>query len=146
MYAVIKDNEIIGFHEDLEVVKKFTTSFNPNSVEIIKIKKKKEKKLRENPFYDDLYLVRYGDTYLPMNLYLVAKEENSQDEYDLRYCRDIISKILISVKLKNKKDFNSLFRSMNIISNLMENPGQLDYNILQQIKSMREEYKNKLEE
>ena len=146
MYAVMKKDEIIGFHEDLEVVKKFTTSFNPDSVEIVKIKKKKEKKIRKNPFYDDLYLVRYGDNYLPINLYMTAKEISFQEEYDLKYCKDIISRIITTVKFKKMKDFDALYRSMNIITDLIDNPGELDYETLKQIKSMRDEYKIKLGE
>lgn len=146
MYAVMKKDEIIGFHEDLEVVKKFTTSFNPDSVEIVKIKKKKEKKIRKNPFYDDLYLVRYGDKYLPINLYMTAKEISLQEEYDLKYCKDIISRIITTVKFKKMKDFDALYRSMNIITDLIDNPGELDYETLKQIKSMRDEYKIKLGE
>lgn len=146
MYAVMKKDEIIGFHEDLEVVKKFTTSFNHDSVEIVKIKKKKEKKIRKNPFYDDLYLVRYGDNYLPINLYMTAKEISFQEEYDLKYCKDIISRILTTVKFKKMKDFDALYRSINIITDLIDNPGELDYETLKQIKSMRDEYKIKLGE
>lgn len=146
MYAVMKKDEIIGFHEDLEVVKKFTTSFNPDSVEIVKIKKKKEKKIRKNPYYDDLYLVRYGDKYLPINLYMTAKEISLQEEYDLKYCKDIISRIITTVKFKKMKDFDALYRSMNIITDLIDNPGELDYETLKQIKSMRDEYKIKLGE
>lgn len=146
MYAVMKKDEIIGFHEDLEVVKKFTTSFNPDSVEIVKIKKKKEKKIRKNPYYDDLYLVRYGDKYLPINLYMTAKEISFQEEYDLKYCKDIISRIITTVKFKKMKDFDALYRSITIITDLIDNPGELDYETLKQIKSMRDEYKIKLGE
>ena len=145
MYACVKDDEIIAFHDEYEVVERFTTSFSPNDdIKIIKIKKKKEKHIRKNPSYDELYLVRYGDNYIPMNLFLISQEEDCEKNYDLKYCKDVLYRILETKQITSLKDFNAISRVIKIITHLME-PSIYDVNTLNELKMLKEMYRNSVD-
>ena len=77
MYAVIKNDNVIAIHDKLETVEKFIKQEKNNDMEIIKIKKKKKsRKLYEK--YSNLYLVRYGDRYIPQELFETIEKEDKK--------------------------------------------------------------------
>ena len=71
MYGVLKSGIVIAIHDELDVINKFIDSQNSDisDYKIVKIKKKSHKKYKYLYEYQDLYLVRYGDNYVPFKLY-----------------------------------------------------------------------------
>lgn len=106
MYCVYDNNEnVIAFHDDKDVVRTYILklkSTNPTSqdLHIGKIKKKKIKSIVD---LDNLYLVRYGDTYIQAGYIEYLELVSSQSIYDNKMCKDVLLKILECEPLLNKE-------------------------------------------
>lgn len=106
MYCVYNEDEkIIAFHDDLEVVETYIRHLknsNPGLYEmhVGKIKKKKLKNLQD---FDNLYLVRYADTYVQSGFTAYLELVSSQYISDEKQCKEILLRILECRDLTDKE-------------------------------------------
>ena len=122
MYCVFDtNNNIIAFHDDLEVVelyKDHVTRSNPDLPElhIGKIKKKKMKRIDD---YDELYLVRYSDTYVQSGYLIYLELLSDQFIYDEQQCRDVLLRILECRDITDKER-KSIERTVKVVDRILQ--------------------------
>jgi hypothetical protein len=106
MYCVYdNDDNVIAFHDEYDVVETYIHHVrvsNPESpdLHIGKIKKKKIKTIID---LDNLYLVRFGDTYVQSGYVEYLEIISSQSIYDNKCCKDVLLKILECNPLSDKE-------------------------------------------
>jgi hypothetical protein len=122
MYCVYDDrNNIVAFHDDLDIVEtyvehvKLTNEDHPE-LHIGKIKKKKLKNLTD---LDNLYLVRYSDTYVQSGYLIYLELISSQHIYDEQQCRDTLLKIL-ECNIITDKERKSIERTVEVIDRFLQ--------------------------
>ena len=120
MYVVFNDSfEVEAIHDEKRVVKKYVENVYNTSkkqLSIIKIKKKDVKKIKNK---DDLYLVRYADTYI-QSCYIDYLEICDTKIYeDERYALDILCRIIETRRL-NKKDTKVLEKAVLILDRISD--------------------------
>ena len=134
MYGVLKSGIVIAIHDELDVINKFIDSQNSDisDYKIVKIKKKSHKKYKYLYEYQDLYLVRYGDNYVPFKFF-----------YDLKYCKDVLLRLL-EEKHNNHKDRKALFRCVKIIVDEINNGLSSDIDYLNNLSELNKAYKERI--
>lgn len=142
MYIIVKENQIIAAHDNKEVALKYLEDQNESSkMKILKIKKKKRKELEDIPDLLDVYLVRYGDLYIPYDQYIALKDLNGQRDFDLKYCRDVLFRLL-EENVVSKKDISAVKKVLSIVISEIESLDDNDYETLEKIKTHLNELKN----
>ena len=126
MYCVYDSNEhVIAFHDDYNVVETYVRriqqshvddKYNLPDLRIGKIKKKKVKHIRE---FDDLYLVRYSDTYVQSGYLEYLEIVSCQCIYDNQQCKDILLRILECNQISNKER-KSIEKTVEIVDRLLK--------------------------
>lgn len=135
--AIIRHHDIIdiiGIHDDKEVVKKFiiqNIEKNP-SLEFVKIKKKILKN-EDITLYDSKYLVRLSDKYIPYELYETSKEISDEAIYDIKYCKDVLFRILEDSNL-TEKEVKAISKTIHVLDDEIRN---MELNVMD-IKSLQE--------
>lgn len=120
MYCVLNEEKIIAFHEEKRVVESYCESikkYHNKTLMIAKIKKHKRKKLKNISNYYDLYLVRYGDTYVQSGYIEYLEMHSPQIEYDHLQAKDTLLRIMELEELseKEKKAYQVVLRSLEEI-------------------------------
>lgn len=130
VYCVFLNSKIIAVHDEKKVVQMYCKDiydiYHIES-EIMTIDKKE---LNKN-IYTDLYLIRYGSSYIQSCYYGVAKYDDEQFLYDLNYSKDVLIRLLEFEK--NEKKSKHLRKSIEIIEkeiyrykNTVKSPIHLD--------------------
>lgn len=140
MYVVMKNKELIAAHEDKDIILEYICSQNDPSMEILKIKKRKSRKLEETSSFLDIYLVRYGNFYVPYGQYEAIKDVNGQRDFDLKYCRDILFRLL-EEKSVVKEDMPAVMKTISIVISEIESLDDNDYDQLEKLHRLCEELK-----
>lgn len=145
MYAAIKGKdkcEIIGVHDDKEVIEKFIEHNSNESLSLLKIKKSRYK---DFPDIENRYLVRLGDQYIPYELYSTAKEVSLEAVYDMEYCRDILFRLLEERHLP-EKDLKAISRTIRVISEEINlaNLNMMDITTLKYIQENKNEFRERI--
>ena len=106
MYCVYdNNNNVIAFHDEYDVVSsyiyhvKISNQDSPD-LHIGKLKKKKIKNVID---FDNLYLVRYGETYVQTGYLEYLELISSQSIYDNQQCKDVLLKILECNPISSKE-------------------------------------------
>lgn len=140
MYIIVKDKQIIAAHDDIEVVHEYWNSQNDPDMKILKVKKKKSAELIEIPDFENIYLVRYGDFYVPYEQYEALKELNGQRDFDLRYCRDVLFRLL-EENVVSTKEASILKKTLPIVISQIESIDDSEYEALDKLRKDLEEMK-----
>lgn len=82
MYGVVSDNRIIGIHEDIDICDNYAEEIRQNKNIICSVVKLKKKHKRNDKIYE-LYLLKYGDSYIQSKYYDTIEYEDNVilDEY-----------------------------------------------------------------
>ena len=103
MYICHNDGKIIAFHEDEDVVDMYIeTIYKYHDIKLDKSKIRK-KKLKNYQLDDDLYLVRYGETFVQSGYTIYLQLQSEQYIEDEKYARDVLYRILETRSVKGKK-------------------------------------------
>lgn len=143
MYGAMLNNNLIAYHEEKEVVNKFIEQQKNDDIQIIKIKKKKKKEILDDMDCQELYLVQYGEEYVPYEYYDTIKGITDQYSYDLIYCKNILYRLLEDGE-RSKKDMKAIFKTISIITEELSSSCNLSIQELETIRDMDNAYKNKL--
>ena len=136
MFVVIdEDKEIIAYHEEKRVVEKFVYNYNmtnKTNVTYKKIKKRYAKRLLKDK--DDLYLIKYGSSYIQYGYYDVMEIYHRDLITELEDVKDILYKI-IEVEYRNmsKKEIKHLQGSVEVIERLLHD----EYDVTPSLDSLR---------
>lgn len=143
MYGAILNNNLIAYHEDKDVVTGFVKQQKNDDIQVVKIKKKKRKKILDDIDCQELYLVQYGDEYVPYEYYNTMKGITDQYEYDLVYCKNILYRLLEDGD-RSKKDTKAIIKTISILTKEIESSNNLTMQELELWKELDKEYRNKL--
>ena len=139
MYGVIDMDRFIAFHDEKSVVKKYIRRIRDSSgkrLHYVKIKRKKAEKIKN---YLDLYLVRYGETYIQSGYVEAMETADPQVVYDHRYARDVIMRILEVSDMLTNNDVKVLGKAIKIIDRLIDD--EKDYTpSLEDLERMQDQY------
>jgi hypothetical protein len=112
---------VVAFHDELEVVETYVANAmrcnqNLPELHIGKIKKKKVKNMTE---YDELYLVRYCDTYVQSGYLVYLEILSDQFIYDEKLCKDVLLRIL-ECKDITDKERKSIERTVKVVDRVLQ--------------------------
>lgn len=124
MYVVYDKNyNIIAFHEDYDVceeyvenVFKYNKNLEPGDLSIDKLKKKSKYKLENK---DDLYLVRYANTYVQNGYLWYLEVLNGQLIDDDKYCLDVLKRILETSNI-SKDEYKVIKKAIVVVERLTD--------------------------
>jgi len=123
MYCVYDTTDkIIAFHDDIDVVTTYVTNIKKSNSDHpdLKIGKIKKKKVKSTIDFDDLYLVRYGDTYIQSKYIMYGELLSGQCIYDNQHCRDTLLRILECDDI-TPKERKTIERTVKIIDRILQN-------------------------
>ena len=139
MYASIDiSGKIIAIHDEKNIVEEYNNRvyyYHKIHLDIIKVKKKSVKKIS---YLDDLYLVRYGETYVQAGYLTYIQLAYDQMSEDLKFAQEIILRTLEINELSSKES-KVLAKSAAIL-------GRLHYESesytpsLNELKSLKDSY------
>lgn len=140
MWCAINDqDQIIAVHDNKRVIHlyiKRITMYHPEVVLFaVRIKKKL---LNETPNLDDLYLVRYGKTYLQAGYLIYVKLVSEQITEDHKFARDILYRIL-EVATLTKKETKQIGSTIKTLSRIIDDEEQYTPSF-SELQSLKMEY------
>lgn len=113
IYGVVVSNKLTAIHDDEEVINNYAESISSEYDMKTSIVKLNRKKIEYSNEYQDLYLVRYGDTYIQSKYFSIARDDDSQFKYDLQYAYDVLLRVMEFND--NPKDIKHLRKSVIVI-------------------------------
>ena len=144
MYGVKSDdNKLVAIHDELPIVIKFMNDQPNHKFEIVKLKKKFMKKIKETEDYTDLYLVRYNDKYIPYSVYETYKRTTDGYLYDLKFTKDILCRLLEEDSISSKER-KYISKTIEYLSNQIHGDNDIPLDILKSMKLLDDEYKERL--
>lgn len=115
------NNSLIAYHEDLDVVKEYVRNVKISHPDTdLVVGKMSEKFVKRKDPENELYLVRYSETYVQSG-YLIYLEVNSgQHIYDMKYCKEIIMRTIKECKDDlDDKDVKCLKKAAKIFDEIL---------------------------
>ena len=144
MYGVKSDdNKLVAIHDELPIVIKFMNDQPNHKFEIVKLKKKFMKKIKETEDYTDLYLVRYNDKYIPYSVYETYKRTTDGYLYDLKFTKDILCRLLEEDSISSKER-KYISKTIEYVSNQIHGDNDIPLDTLKSMKLLDDEYKERL--
>lgn len=147
MYKIVnKNNEIIAFNKRYDVCIKYINNLNRTyednndyfENELI-IQKIKNKKAKQHPDFNDLYLIRYNDTYIQSGYTDYLTISGEQVFYDNKYALDVLVKFLDTDYPMSKKDKKHIEHTIAFLFNVIKDD-KLYTPSLKDLKAMEEHY------
>lgn len=136
VYTVVNDaGDILAWHEDVNVVENYISKVYKTSKVSLNVNKERVDVVNK---LDDLYLARYGNTYIQIGYicYLSNLTENVIE--DNRYARDIILRELERCDL-TKKEKKTLSKAADILDRLVYEDSSYTP-CLTELQRIKEEY------
>ena len=115
MYGVMDSNgDLIAFHEEKRVIKKYMEDyFHTNNEHLLPFHIKKKKVSKYKHLYEDLYLIRYGGSYI-QSKYLIIKQLDIEPYLDdLYYAKDVLIRTIEFSD--SKKDIEKMSECYDIL-------------------------------
>lgn len=94
----------VAFHDERRVIDTFKVNYELSNPEekLIRVKLKKNQ-LDNYPEYSDLYLVRYGESFVQSKYLYIAQLDSDQIVYDYQYAKDMLNHIAEFIKDDKKR-------------------------------------------
>ena len=138
MYAVIDDDKIIAIHDEKRVVKTYIDRIKENCGKELVYGKLKKKHIKSTSDLYDLYLVKYGSTYVQSSYLEFVELADPQIIYDYQYAKDVILKML-EIDYLDQEDRKTLEKSVMIIENIIHNDEKYTPTI-EELERLRDQY------
>lgn len=120
MYGVVSNGQVIGIHNEMSAAESFSSTYNSeqgyDASSVIKIPKKNVRKVA--PCYDEIYLVRAGDTYIPSKLFSVYKKMTSETVNEYRLAIDILYRV-VETEDVSSRDMKSIEKVVCLLENFI---------------------------
>lgn len=130
--------KIIAIHDDKEVVEKYNMLIYHHHKIRLDIIKAKKKNIKNSAYFDDLYLVRYGETYVQAGYLTYIQLAYGQATEDEKYAKDILLRILELNKISNKER-KTLSKAVEILDRQIYSENQYTPS-LNELKRLKSEY------
>ena len=141
MYLAYYKGDLIGITDD-EITARIFEEDN-DGVRLYKMKDKKFYKKFTESEYINLWLVRYGDRYIPSGKFDVLSSISSSYTGELNYCKSILSSILGSEILPDNKS-KHIAKTIKILDELIEDSNtDMSLDMIEEIESLDNEYRIK---
>ena len=143
MYGAFdSDKKLIAFHDDKDVVDTYVISikhYHDIDLTICKIKKNAMYKLNGK---EDLYLVRYGSTYVQSGYVKYIQLASTQILDDDKYVLDVLYRILELEDELTKKEGKIIYKAIQILERLVSKDKEYtpSYQELQRLKTDYDPY------
>ena len=139
MYAVYDDDKhIVAIHDDIHVVEKYVKSVYRCHNILLQFKKVKKSSLNKPEIYDDLYLVRYADTYVQSGYLQYIDFAQSQFIEDDLQARDILMRIIEFSDLSRKEE-KKLLKAVKVLDNILKEDREYT-TTLDELKNLKNHY------
>lgn len=105
MFVLIRSGNAVACHESKKIILEYKNSLlrdNDDTDSMYKICKIKKNELKNHVNIHDIYLVRYGYTYVPYVYFESLDVMDSQIFQDNEFCIDILYRLLENPDLKDK--------------------------------------------
>ena len=136
--AYDQDKNIIAFHDKKHVVEKYIDSiYKLHKIQLNKGKIKKSSKYKLAG-KDDLYLIRYGDTYVQSGYLLFVQISQDQILEDEQYALDILYRLLETTRL-NEKQSKKIMKAIGVMEKLVHEDREYVPSF-DQLKTMKSDY------
>lgn len=139
MYAVIDNDKIIALHDEKRVVRIYIKRIAENTGKELNYVKIKKKRLNHISDLFDLYLVRYGSTYVQSKYIEYLDLADPQVMYDHEYAKDVIMKILEIDDYLDAEDRSVLEKSVEIIEGIIDTDKKYTPSI-EELERLKEHY------
>lgn len=114
MYGLVDEmNQPIAFHREKRVILKYMKGYEKTNNEMLRPIHIKNKKVKNYYHYEDLYLVRYGETYIQSKYLYVRQLDLEPLLHDLECAHDVIIRIIEFNN--NEKECSKLSKALDII-------------------------------
>lgn len=116
------DEKIVAYHEDKEVVEDYIyNAIRSNKLcnDDLRLVKIKDKLITKNRNLDDLYLVRYGSTYIQTGYLLYLQLVSNDAANENKYLIDLLLRTLEIYDLSDK-DVKTITKAVKVINKIIE--------------------------
>lgn len=141
-----KDGDAVAFHKEKRIIQKFKMDYEISNNTELDLFVIKGKNINKYPDYSDLYLVKYGESYVQTKYFYIANIEYGQIIYDYNYAKDVLNHIIEFTK-DNKKE-KHLMKAVEIIEgelrNIQSNISSIE--LLDELDNEYQTYQNKLDD
>ena len=116
-----ESGRIVAYHDNQSVVETYVQNMVRSHPEIepLKIIKQKRKQVKALDNYEDLYLVRCGETYVQSGYVEYLSVVSAQFIYDEKYVRDVMLKMLETGQVEKPKKVKIIKKAIKIIDDLL---------------------------
>lgn len=122
MFAVVKKEKrkivLIAYHNEKRVVKKYLESIKDK--DSLKILKTPNEWIEQQKDYEDLYLIRYGKTFVQCGYYEYIYEDYRTNLSELYLTKDVLMK-LFEVGDFDQKEKRTISKTIQIIAEAIDN-------------------------
>ena len=119
MYCVLDEygRKVIAIHDDKDTCEKYCELIEKYHDIKLPIGKIKKKKLKKHPELDELFLVRYNETYVQSGYVDVLEISSGEILHDYKYAKEILMRIL-EIEEIDKSNRKAIEKSILIIDEL----------------------------
>ncbi len=144
LFGCVIDKELVAVHESKKVASNYCnmleTMGHPN-IGLVRVNTDK----LDGQMYEDLYLVRYGDSYIQSKYFMLAKNDDKQFKYDLQYAKDVLMRILEFST--DKKEIKTISKTLLIINKEIDSiKCTRDPYVMKQLYELNSLYKIQIQE
>lgn len=141
LYGVIMNNTIVGVHEDISICNTYLHDVRINKNSLCSIVKLKKKHKNKDNIYD-LYLIKYGDSFIPSKYYDAIEYEDNVIINDYREAKNTLSSLLNFITDdKEKKHISKTILTLEKHININKD-SFMDTDFIDKIIEMRNEFLN----
>ena len=138
MYAAFDGKQIVAFHDEYRVVEEYCSLIEKNHNGRLSICKIKDKKCTKLDYFEDLYLVRYNETYVQSGYVLYLQILTDDYIHDHVYAKDILMRILEFYSF-SKDEMKAIKKTIKILDNMIKDDSEYVPE-LSTLKSMEVDY------
>lgn len=137
VYFLEIGTSIIAYHKDYNVIREYAQSVNAKGIK--KIGRVSKKYISNKEEFEELYLIKYGDGYIPRKYLEVCELDKNEFISMFKDTKD--SLITLIEMLNSKKDIKTISKAIDIIDRFEED---LENSVLSydEMKYRYEEYNN----
>ncbi len=121
MYCALSTDgkKVIAIHDDIDVVEKYIDNIEKNHNIRLPMGKIKKKQLKKHPEYNDLYLVRYNETYVQAGYSETLSITSDTYIHDYRYAKDILLRSL-EVEDMDENERKAVKKSIMVLDRIVK--------------------------
>jgi hypothetical protein len=143
-YGVFQDEELIALHDDKRVVFDFYSHSCTSGTHNYKIAKIKDKHLPDD--YDDLVLVRYRGSYVPLYLYSTVERCYEDSVYEYKEAQETLFKLLeVRGDEMTPHDIKHIKKTIKLLGDFTSEYTDYDLDSMREEKELYQRYRHRVD-